>query len=83
MTRYYFWTADCYLNDSQEFDGCLSGVMPVEDDKRTPIEVFQDLTEGLKMQAHSVLENAAKDVGEKKADLDVVYFAIRQFYRVD
>jgi hypothetical protein len=82
MPRYYFYNADLYAREETQLTGAYHGVMTVDDDAKSASEVFGELTEMLQSQTQEYIQELARNAGEA-ADPNMLYFVVRQFYRVD
>ncbi len=82
MPRYYFYTADLYTREETQLTGGYHGVMTVEDDAKSASEVFGELTEMLQSQTQDYIQEIARGGGQP-VDPNLLYFVVKQFYRVD
>ena len=82
MARYFFYSADLYTRDDTQLTGGFHGVMTVDDDSRNASDVFSDMTQMLQAQTQEYIQEVARNSGQP-ADPGVIYFLVKQFYRVE
>jgi hypothetical protein len=82
MPRFYFYTADLYTREETQLSGGYHGVMTVEDDAKSAGEVFGELTDMLQSQTQEYIQEIGRGTGQA-VDPDMLYFVVKQFYRVD
>jgi hypothetical protein len=82
MARYYFYSADLYTRAETQLTGGYHGVTTVEDDAKSPGEVFGEVADMLQSQTQEYIQEIARNSGQP-ADPTMFYFIVRQFYRVD
>ena len=82
MARYYFYSADLYTREGTQLTGGFHGVMTVDDDMKSASEIFGEVTDMLQSQTQGYIQEIATNTGQP-ADPTLLYFLVRQFYRVD
>jgi hypothetical protein len=82
MTRYYFYSADLYTREETQLNGGYHGIMTVDEDTKSPSEVFGEVTELLQSQTQEYIQEIARTSGQP-ADPQMFYFIVKQFYKVD
>jgi hypothetical protein len=83
MPRYYFYSADLYTREETQLTGGFHGVMTVEDDAKSASEVFGELTDMLQSQTQEYIQEIARGAAGQSPDPNMLYFVVKQFYRVD
>jgi hypothetical protein len=82
MPRYYFYNADLYTREENQLTGGYHGVMTIDDDAKSASDAFGELTEMLQSQTQQYIQEVARNSGQP-ADPGLLYFVVKQFYRVD
>jgi hypothetical protein len=82
MPRYYFYSADLYTREGSQPTGGYHGIMTVDDDAKSPSEVFGEVADTLQSQTQEYIQEIARSTGQP-ADPNLFYFLVKQFYRVD
>lgn len=82
MPRHYFYNADLYTREETALTGAYHGVITADDDAKSASEIFGELTEMLQSQTQEYIQEIARNTGEA-TDPNMIYFVVRQFYRVD
>ena len=82
MPRHYFYNADLFTREETQLTGGYHGVMTVDDDTKTANDVFGELTDMLQSQTQQYIQDIARSSAQP-VDPSLLYFVVRQFYRVD
>jgi hypothetical protein len=82
MPRYYFYNADLFTREETQLTGGYHGVITIDDDAKSASDVFGELTDTLQSQTQEYIQEIARNTGQP-ADPNLLYFVVKQFYRVD
>ncbi len=82
MVRSYFYSADLYTREQTQLTGGFHGIMTVEDDTKSPSEVFGEVADMLQGQTQEYIQEIARSGGQP-VDPNLFYFIIKQFNKVD
>jgi hypothetical protein len=82
MPRYYFYSADLYTREDTQLTGGYHGVLTIDDAAKSASEIFGEVADLLQSQTQEYLEEIAKS-NSQPVDPGLMYFIVKQFYKVD
>ncbi|HVW68153.1 MAG TPA: hypothetical protein VHB68_04220 [Steroidobacteraceae bacterium] len=82
MPRHYFYTANLYTREETQLTGGFHGVVTVDDDAKSPGDIFGEVTDMLQSQTQDYIQEIARNSGQP-ADPGMLYFVMKEFYKVD